>query len=314
MQRRQFLVGSASVGAAYAFGPGFWQAALADVAAVGEGPFGPLLPPDANGIRLPDGFTSSVVAESALPVAGTTLVWHLAPDGAATFPTDDDGFVYVCNSEIPGAGGVSALRFDGGGNIVDGYRILTGTSLNCAGGPTPWGTWLSCEEFDLGPPLAGMVWECDPSGPGEGIPRPALGRFSHEAACVDPVDHRVYLSEDQGDGRFYRFTPSAWRDDGQGVLDAGVLEAALVASDGSVTWVPVPDPAAATMPTRAQAAGTTAFNGGEGLWFDSGVVYLTTKGDRRIWAYDTGALSGSRSSTTPRRSGRTTPIRSRSTT
>jgi secreted PhoX family phosphatase len=286
MHRRTFLGGVASVGAAYALGSGFWRTAFAEVATEADGPYGPLLAPDANGIRLPAGFTSAVVAESATTVPGTALVWHPAPDGAATFATEDGGWVYVCNSEVPVAGGVNALRFDASGAIVDGYPILRGTSVNCAGGPTPWGTWLSCEEYDLGAPLAGMVWECEPGGPGQGTPRPALGRFSHEAVCADPVDHRLYLSEDQGDGRFYRFTPATWSDDGAGVLDAGLLEAAVVGPGGSVTWIAVPDPSATATPTRKQVA-ATSFNGGEGLWFDSGVVYLATKGDARIWAYDT---------------------------
>jgi secreted PhoX family phosphatase len=285
--RRRFLAGAASVGAAYALGSAFWRAALAEPAVPGPGPYGPLAPPDRNGIRLPAGFTSAVVAESGRLVRGTALLWHLAPDGAATFPTDDGGWVYVCNSEIPAAGGVNALRFDRHGRVVAGYPILVGTSVNCAGGPTPWGTWLSCEEFDLGPPVAGMVWECRPQQLGQGLPKPALGRFSHEAACVDPVGRRLYLSEDQDDGRFYRFTPTRWRADGLGVLDAGKLEAAAVAGDGSVSWVRVPDPLAVLKSTRAQTPTATAFDGGEGLWFDSGTVYLATKGDRRIWAYDT---------------------------
>jgi secreted PhoX family phosphatase len=271
----------------YALGTGFWRSALAGTAVPGASPYGPIGAPDVNGIRLPAGFTSTRVAESGMVVEGTSLPWVLGPDGAATFATGDGGWVYVCNSEVPFAGGVGALRYDSAGNVVDGYRILTGTSGNCAGGPTPWGTWLSCEEYDLGAPVAGMVWECKPGKPSQGLPRPALGRFSHEAACVDPVGHRVYLSEDQPDGRFYRFTPATWRDSGTQVLAAGTLEAAKVAPNGTVTWITVPDPLAKKKPTRKQTPTATSFDGGEGLWFDSGIVYLATKGDKRVRAYNT---------------------------
>ena len=78
----------------------------------------------------------------------------------------------VSNSEVPAAGGASALRFGPAGAIQDAYRILSGTTLNCAGGPTPWGTWLSGEEF-----ANGQIWECDPFAASQGIARPALGTF-----------------------------------------------------------------------------------------------------------------------------------------
>jgi len=208
MDRRSFLrVGAGTAAGSLALGPSFWRQALAATARAGTSPYGPLQAPDQNGILLPAGFTSREIARSGLPVAGTLHLWHLGPDGGATFPVSDGGWVYVSNSEVPAVGGASAVAFRPDGTIRDAYRILTGTSLNCAGGPTPWGTWLSCEEHERG-----LVWECDPTGASQGTSRPALGAFSHEAAAVDPVGGQVYLTEDRPDGRLYRFTPL--REDG----------------------------------------------------------------------------------------------------
>ena len=245
------------------------------------GKLGPLQPPDENGVRLPEGFSSRVVAQSSQePVPGCGYRWHPAPDGAAVFTTDD-GWVYVSNSEVGGnQGGVGALRFDLQGRVIDSYSILDGTSTNCAGGPTPWGTWLSCEEFDQG-----RVWECDPLGKKQAIVRPALGVFKHEAAAVDPVQNDIYLTEDTGDGLFYRFRPGSREPD----LSAGRLEAAEVMEGGKVVWHRVKDPSGVVQPTRMQVPQATLFKGGEGAWHHDQVIYFTTTQDGRVWAYDISA-------------------------
>jgi hypothetical protein len=279
LRRRHFLA-SGIGGAALLFTPAWLRKALAAPATAGPGPYGDLLPPDANGLQLPPGFTSRQISRGGEPVAGTAFPWHFAPDGEATFRTLDGGYVLVQNSEAPGVsgGGSAAMRFDPEGEVISAYPILVGTNLNCAGGPTPWGTWLSGEEHE-----GGMIWEADPSGSLPQMPRPALGNFSHEAAAVDPVAGHVYLSEDQGDGLFYRFTP-----DEPGNLASGLLEAAAVDASGAVTWLEVPDPNLVTQGTqiRNQLPEATHFDGGEGLWYFQDVVYYTTKGDKKVWAYD----------------------------
>jgi secreted PhoX family phosphatase len=192
-----------------------------------------------------------------------------------------DGWIYVSNSEvISGGGGVRALRFDAAANIVSCTVICSGTSGNCAGGKMPWGTWLTCEENGD----RGRVFECDPTGVAAAVDRPALGRFNHEAAAHCVADGRVYLTEDRRDGRLYRFTPTT-----PGSVAMGLLEVAQVAGggpEGTVTWLPLPDPDGSPVATRYQVAASTPFDGGEGIGSWSGKVYFATKGDNRIWSYD----------------------------
>jgi uncharacterized protein len=306
LRRREFLKAGLVTAGAVALGPAAWQRVFAAPATPGPGPYGPLLPPNKNGLMLPAGFTSRVVARSGLPVGTIPYVWPIWPDGAHCFGVPGGGWIQVVNSETPvGAdlpvppdplqrlGGASAIRYDSSGKIVDAYAVCTGTRTNCSGGHTPWGTWLTCEEFDesiRGGPTAnaGQVWECDPTGAADAVVRPALGSFKHEAAAVDAATSQVYLTEDVSDGRLYRFTPASFTG-GPADLAAGTLAAAkLVGPAGgpwNVTWLTIPDPAAATTSTRSQVPSTTPFDGGEGCWFDSGVVYFTTKGDNRVWRY-----------------------------
>ncbi len=111
-----------------------------------------------------------------------------------------------------------------------------------------------------------------------------MGRFYHEAAAV-AADGRVYLTEDRPDGCLYRFTPTS-----PGDLSAGLLEVATGGvAPGPVGWAPVPDPLAGTTTTRRQVPTALHFDGGEGVDTVGAKVWFTTKGDDRVWEYDTAA-------------------------
>lgn len=274
----------------------------------------------------PPGFDVRAVARQGLnPLTGQPdpegFEWHIDPDGGAVFPSKaDGGWVYVSNSEET-PGGVGALRFDASGNLIDAYPILTGTRNNCAGGPTPWGTWLSCEETGNG-----EVWECDPFGsPETAVKKSALGAFPHEAAAIDPINNVCYMTEDGGSNRFWRFVSDdddlSTTDDGitrmglengrlevmqiEGFEDGGDPPAADLREPRAVTWTTVPYTPVPLAPQQFPTTTTsgTLINAAEGIWYyeipevlrqtpaagtvpTRGVMFFATKRDNRVYAYD----------------------------
>jgi len=272
------------------------------------------LVPDPNGlIDLPRGFrytTFSRAGVDTLQGGGAVPGLH---DGMFAFPQGRGGrSVLVRNHEIevgdevpgvphrpgivydPGSpGGTTTLVVDGG-RLVSHAPSLAGTANNCAGGNTPWNTWLSCEETESTPADTpeltkrhGYVFEVDPFGrlrDTEAVPLTALGRFAHEAVAIDPKRGVVYLTEDASEpyGLVYRLLPNKPLG-GPGSLRAGGKLQALRVPDVPdlsavsklrttvpVTWVDVPDPDATTTSVRAQ--------------FDDGAVTRVPKAEGVFWS------------------------------
>ncbi|TDD22926.1 DUF839 domain-containing protein [Kribbella turkmenica] len=269
-------------------------------------PFPPLLD-DPNGIlALPPGFRYRIVTkagETRLRTGQPTPSMH---DGTAVFDGGRNRYLLIQNHEVGGAsqlgvppiegtvydagvgaaGGCTVISVDRDGKNLGEWVGISGTLTNCAGGHTPWGTWLTCEETESKANGTtrlkdhGYVFEVWGDGrTAHPVPLKALGRYAHEALAVDKDRNHIYLSEDASgpNGLFYRWSapagyklgPNSWRqladadfgtleamailgDDGKPIPDVAYLTSAQLLRPFRVAWVPVPDRNAVSVSCRRQ--------------------------------------------------------------
>lgn len=348
--RRNFLATTSSVTAGF-LGLRALNARAAQPESAEFG-YGPLLA-DPNGLfSLPQGFTYRIISRQKSVMDDGFFVPG-DPDGMAAFPGPDGLTVVIrnheCNPEAEGpfgtdrelaksldtsrfydagegttacAGGTTTIVYDTRNQrMVRQFLSLAGTMRNCAGGPTPWNSWISCEEtgdragfyektnvalekdhgYNFEVPVTHEIALADPS------PLVEMGRFRHEAVAVDEATSIVYQTEDLEDGLIYRFLPNT-----PGKLsDGGQLQFLQIKDRRScdtrnwedqkirpgepltVQWRNIDNPESPDDDLRYRGfeAGAARFARGEGMWQGSNreIYIAATNGGKsrkgQIWKY-----------------------------
>lgn len=362
VSRRQFMQHAAAVSAGFLGLQALSGKTLAGLVtetkpAIG---YGPLKPDPFRAFDLPAGFDYHVISQSG-QIMDDGLVVPALPDGMAAFPAPDGKLILIRNHETsvaapgqgafgwknerlakvkknrlydpgydktPSLGGTTTLVYDPKTKTVERqYLSLAGTQRNCAGGPTPWDSWVSCEETDN--VRKGQHCEVDhgynfevPARTKMGLVKPVplkdMGRFRHEAIAVDPKSGVVFQTEDRDDGAIYRFIPN---EPGK-LRKGGKLQALVISSELSrdtrnwpnmtppedvihpgkayhVHWVDIDDVESPNDDLRYQARrkNGAVFARGEGMWYGNGGVYFAcTNGGReklgQIWKYTPSPYEG----------------------
>lgn len=328
-----------------------------------EGPpgYGPLIADPRGVLNLPRGFSYSVFSKTGERMDDGLYV-PACHDGMAAFPGPDGLTILVRNHEAPAAlprygpfgwsnelfasfdrrrmydagygrtpcaGGTTTLVYDTRSQSLKRHFLsLAGTAVNCAGGPTPWGTWITCEETEQQADGTyeknhGYNFEVPASteiGLAEPIPLVAMGRFKHEAVAVHPPTGIIYQTEDQHEGLIYRFIPTVPGQLRQGgrlqalaVLGRPGLDTRNWPSDDELPAAPVMFPGEShavrwidleeidsprnDLRLRGRAAGAACFARGEGMWLGrDGVYFACTNGGPKmlgqIWKYTPSPTEG----------------------
>ncbi|GAA3396961.1 alkaline phosphatase PhoX [Streptomyces roseoviridis] len=293
--------------------------------------YGPLVADPDGILALPEGFAYRVITHSGVTRLESGEFTPEKHDGTATFEGPRGSTYLVNNHELKGprtkwahpvplaeglvydpaaSGGCTVVEVHRDGTVAE-WVGIAGTSTNCAGGRTPWGTWLTCEENSDLAGVNGMtkdhgyVFEVDPHDRrANRDPKPLkfFGRYDHEAVVIDPRRGHAYLTEDASgpNGLFFRWVPPQGFEHGRGRLatladDAGRLQAPLCYDAGGrfvddlsraskagtvygVDWTDVPDRDARTTPVRSQFGPGQVTRGRklEGMWWADGGAYIVS--------------------------------------
>ncbi len=316
MNRRDFIKAggmstlAVTLGSTGLFTLGGKQTSFAKSSIASTAGYGPLVKDPGGILDLPKGFQYRIISEEGGKLSDGRPIPAMF-DGMAAFPGKHNSTVLIRNHELSGnpsypvegknpynkneTGGTTALVVGPDRKLEDEYITSAGTIRNCAGGTTPWGTWLTCEEtLNRG---HGYVFEVDPDDPEGNIsktPIRDMGAFSHEATATDPETGIVYLTEDSSPSFFYRFIPNDRSQKVGALQKGGTLQAAALEESSStnagvfdsgqnfsIVWKDV-DPEKPS--DDAIAKDCIQFSRLEGAYFAGGVFWFddTSAGDKNL--------------------------------